>query len=310
MQPQRIHLIKGHGSENTFFIIDNMDNRFDDSTKAQYTKVLCNAKHIAGFENIDGVLFMERGKHNDSLMRIFNADGSEALMCGNGMRLAGRWSLDYFKESTGIVENVTHLPYTVSLQTNFAPQVYGIQITLPTATFDASFIHSQTDKIYLNQTIEGFDTLRSYSTVNMPNPHIIAFVKDIDDNELQRVGQAAQTDVLFPNSVNVSWVKVIDKKTIFVSTFERGVGLTNSCGTAMMASCITGVRLGLLSFEKTIKVKNKGGYILAEVLHDFSSKMTGNATYLAQYEVLIDHEIVAVLKQEELDEQKYYQALK
>lgn len=306
-----INLLKGHGSENTFFIVDNMNEKLTDTEKTTLTQILCNNKSLPHFDNIDGVLYMEPGVTTPTLMRIYNADGSEALMCGNGMRLAGRWSMAYLQDNEIIVENVTHLNYNIKKFEDLSPNVFSTQINLPQATFDTNFIKIDQQKL-TNNIIPGFDEEHRYTAINMPNPHIIALVDDINDDDLNRVGSIANSDKsVFPDGVNVSWLKIIDKNEIFVSTFERGVGLTNSCGTAMMASCITATLQNYVAFNSLIKVKNKGGYILAKIQEDFSSIMIGNATFLGTIKVKIEGDAIKIIEDKiSYEEQQNYENLK
>lgn len=304
-----IELIKGHGSENDFFIVDNTSGSLDYAAKKHLSLLLCQRNNLLG--GADGVLYMEKGKGAPYQMRIFNADGSEALMCGNGMRLAGRWSAQQLKCDHTTVENVTGLSYNITIDNAFYKNVHAISTVFPPADLEQDFINN-TPLHLNNQTIGSFDTARSYTAIAMPNPHIIAYVAaGIDDVMLKAIGEEANSDIgLFPQGVNVSWVQFIDAHTIFVSTYERGVGLTNACGTAMIASAITGVQLGLLSFNEEIKVKNKGGFIKVEVKEDWSSVMTGNATFSNHYTVVVEKEEIVVTSHIATNEQVFYDLLK
>lgn len=304
-----ITLIKGHGSENDFFIIDNLEQRFDDRAKSDLSRILCDRKNILG--GADGVLFMEKGRQSPHLMRIFNADGTEALMCGNGMRLAGRWSAGQLDATEVTVENVTHLPYRIRVQEDFFRDVFGISIRFPPAGLEQDFIKGA-PAVLQQQAIGGFDEKRAYTAITMPNPHIIAFMQHIDDQELEAAGKAANDNKqLFPQGVNVSWTSVIDDYTIFVSTYERGVGLTNACGTAMVAATVAGVLRGDLPPCETITVRNKGGFIKVTVYEDWSTLMTGNATYNAHYSVAVDgQDQILILSHVTGNEQEKYELLK
>lgn len=303
-----ITLIKGHGSENDFFIIDNLEQQFDDRSKSGLSKLLCNRKNILG--GADGVLFMEKGRLAPHLMRIFNADGTEALMCGNGMRLAGRWSASQLDTTETTVENVTHLPYRIHLQDNFFKDVFGISILLPPAGLQQDFINNA-PPVLQQDIITGFDEKNRYTAITMPNPHIVSFMDTIEDSKLHMIGKEANDNKLvFPQGVNVSWIRVQNDHTIFVSTYERGVGLTNACGTAMIASAVAGVLKGKLPRNETITVQNKGGFIQVTVHDDWSAHMTGNATFNAHYSIAVEGETIHILSHVGSNEQEKYDVLK
>jgi diaminopimelate epimerase len=304
-----INTIKGHGSENDFFIIDNLHAQFDDTQKTHISILLCNRANALG--GADGVLFMEKGVNTPHLMRIFNSDGSEALMCGNGMRLAGRWSLEHLQTDTCSVENITHIAYKIGYHSNFHEGVKAVDIHFPSANFTQDFINHSGATTFFNQYLPDVDTSRKYTAIAMPNPHIIASVAHIDDVALDAVGyEANHNKQLFPQGVNVSWMQIINNNTIFVSTYERGVGLTNSCGTAMLASAITGVTQGLLLSETELTIKNKGGFIKALVHQDNATIMTGNATYTAHYTIALDKETLQILSHVATTEQEKYEQAK
>lgn len=305
-----LELIKGHGSENMFFIIDNLNLQWDDNNKKHLTTLLCQKNNV--LQGADGVLFMEPGLHTPHLMRIFNADGSEALMCGNGMRLAGRWSLEKLHSQNCTVENVTHLPYSIQRQDNFTPNVYAVELSLPAANLLVDFLHADTKPPFVNQVFPTLDPNHTYTAVAMPNPHIIALLQNtINDSQLETIGSLANSQAqIFKDGVNVSWAKVIDPSTLYVSTFERGVGLTNSCGTAMVAATVTACIQNLTDKNANITVLNKGGFITVKVMDDLSAKMTGNATYLAYYSINIEDGNLTILEQENTKEQLAYDLLK
>lgn len=301
-------VIKGHGSENDFFIIDNREQRFDDTAKAAISMLLCNRKNMLG--GADGVLFMEKGRYTPHLMRIFNADGTEALMCGNGMRLAGRWSATQLETPAVTVENVTHLPYEVNIQNDFFNEVFGISILFPPAGLQQDFINNN-PPLLQQSTIPGFDEAHLYTAVAMPNPHIVSYMDTIDENLLYKAGKTANDDkVIFPHGVNVSWIQLRNSHTIFVNTYERGVGLTNACGTAMIASAIAGVQQGILPAGEIITVQNKGGFIKVMVNADWSTLMTGNATFNAEYAIAIEGDTIHILSHVGSNEQEKYEVLK
>lgn len=137
------------------------------------------------------------------------------------------------------------------------------------------------------------DTLL-FSALAVPNPHLITLVdSDVLQSDLQAdlSTKVNQPNALFPDGVNVSFVKELEPGSIYVRTFERGVGFTNACGTAMSASSLVTCSVGINSLESEISVYNNGGKVKCVVHHDeesqkYSIDLIGNATY--EFKVLIE----------------------
>lgn len=125
----------------------------------------------------------------------------------------------------------------------------------------------------------------------MGNPHIVAVVESIDLEELRQLGERVLTlkDV-FPNGVNISLVKLLDKNTIFVATYERGAGITPSCGTAMTSSAMAMALQGLCDYGTDIVVLNQGGMVrcLCTTAGELSTTLIGNATFTERGEIEFD----------------------
>lgn len=123
---------------------------------------------------------------------------------------------------------------------------------------------------------------RTFTALSVPNPHIVSLMDDVDQEELEQTGRLANhLPEVFPNGVNVSFVQVLEKNKIFVRTYERGVGLTNACGTAMSASSLVSTILGPNDLDTPIVVINKGGLVNCVVEKNegrFSIQLRGNGT--------------------------------
>ncbi len=275
-----IEILKCHGSGNDFILVDKMDGRYvlSDEDQKNLALTLCNRKSGIG---ADGLLLMEDCDTADCRMRIYNADGSEADMCANGLRLAGRFISEKNKASKVRIENVTHLKYSLANEREIFEKVIGIEVSMPPANFSASEVPIIIDDDELKQeTITGLGTDFYFTAVAMPNPHIISFVNVVDEKILVSTGKKAnELRSILPKGVNVSFVKIFSPTIIYVATYERGVGITNSCGTAMFASVAAAIKNKLLNAGEEIKVINKGGFIKVVVNEDWDGIMYGNATY-------------------------------
>jgi diaminopimelate epimerase len=150
-------------------------------------------------------------------------------------------------------------------------------------------MHVDADQI-VEAPLAGLPSTRAFTAVAMPNPHLVAFVEAVDDAELVRVGEACEAapDWL-PNRANVSFVE-LRGTDLFVRTHERGVGLTDSCGSAMAASTFAACLTGRIAYDTPTTVFNRGGLVRAEAGADGMVTLSGNATVEWTGSVTVDLE--------------------
>jgi len=283
----KLQLLKSQGSGNDFFLIDirPFETELTSEMKRDLAIFLCNRDSAFG---ADGILFVESSVAGDAKMIIYNADGSEAKMCGNGIRIVGRYiAEDTNKPSVGI-ENVTGEIFQLEAKNDFYEGLVAFELKFPQANFDAKMIplHADTATV-IDAVIPALDPQLRFTGLSLPNPHLVSFVDHMEESQLIAVGTLANTSkAVLPNGTNINFGKVIDTDTIYVATFERGVGITFSCGTGMFATAVSAVKNGLVAADKWVTLLNKGGYTKCFINSDFSGKMIGNASYL--YDANID----------------------
>ncbi len=296
-----MELIKVHGSGNDFFILDQekMERRISEEELQQLAVRVCDRKN--GFHGgADGILYVlpEDRPEVAGRMRVINADGSEASMCGNGLRTVAR----YLSEKTGRDEFRVATMYAdleVRRAEDLAEGVTTFAVEISPVSFKAADLKMHVGREELHDEIvpELSDTLR-FSAVAVPNPHLISFVghDTLVSDELGRIASYLNDgkNPLFPDGVNVSFVEILGEDSIFVRTYERGVGYTNACGTAMSASSLMYVleKTEGRDFEKVLSVRNPGGMVRT-VVHrrdDGSCWMSliGNGTFVAKCSVGLD----------------------
>jgi diaminopimelate epimerase len=314
--PVQIDLIKGHGSGNDFLLIDEITNSysFSESERAELAHLLCNRNSDLG---ADGILFIMKSEHTDGRMRVFNADGSEASMCGNGLRLVARYVCEMLGFQEAIIETMK-ADLKVSKQEDIYPDVTTYQVEISPVSFHlADLPLNLNESNLLNEKIPELSQELTFSALAVPNPHLISIVdteKLKSDIQKQISEKVNNPNDLFPDGVNVSFVKSLDQGSIYVNTFERGVGFTNACGTAMSASSLVTCLQGLNSVEEIINVYNNGGKVQC-VVHEndenYYIDLIGNATYLYKAEVKVDlgQESYEVNSKSEFTEQETYKKL-
>jgi diaminopimelate epimerase len=272
----RIAITKCHGSGNDFALIDARGLALADSEWAQVARALTPRDGLVGG---DGILLLTDGDGVDSFgMRIFNADGSEPETCLNGLRCIARAGL----ESLGIDRAMVRLKTShaeVARDSDLAPGVYTVRETAGPATLELGDwpLLGEGHEI-VDRPIDRLSPALRFTAVAIPNPHLIAFVDVVDEAELVRTGTICEAapDWL-PNRANVSFVELHGDE-LYVRTFERGVGLTNACGSAMGASTFVAGLTGRLPFDREIIVRNRGGLVRATAGANGMVTLSGNAT--------------------------------
>ncbi|WP_160721109.1 diaminopimelate epimerase [Bacillus sp. USDA818B3_A] len=312
----QIDLIKGHGSGNDFLLIDEISNDyvFTEEERANLAKLLCNRDTELG---ADGILFVMKSSHAAGRMRVFNSDGSEASMCGNGLRLVARYICELRGLDEAVIETMK-ANLKVSKQDDIYPQVHTYQVEISPVLFELKALPLNLNKPTLfNEKIKELSEELRFTALAVPNPHLISIVEteQLENNLQKQLSEKVNgPNHLFPDGVNVSFVKPLGKDSIYVRTFERGVGFTNACGTAMSASSLVTCLTELNEYEKVIDVYNNGGKVQC-VVHKLDGTYTidliGNATYLyrASIQVNLGEKTFSNLSRTNLSEQATYEKL-
>ncbi|MBB6218743.1 diaminopimelate epimerase [Anaerosolibacter carboniphilus] len=287
-----IEIIKCHGTGNDFVLIDEIshDYGFTEEQRIAIAREVCDRKGPIG---ADGILFVLPSEWADGRMRIFNADGSEPEMCGNGLRCVGRYVIEVVGKDVVEIETMK-AGYVVRKADEIYQGIATIQITIETVSFDMDTLPMNgSGKEHLFQKIEELSKTLDFSALSISNPHVVSIVNDIDEEELRIVGEKANTTkTVFPRGVNVNFVKILDDQSIYVKTYERGVGLTQSCGTGMTASSIIVCRKDEKRLGSEIHIFNDGGMIKCIVSRDETGKykveFIGNASYIYKGKIAFD----------------------
>lgn len=277
-------ILKCHGSGNDFILIDEkkLQRLFTSSERCEMAKVLCDRTKGIG---ADGILYVQDSPPQDGRMVIYNADGSEASMCGNGLRCVVRMVADSLNKTELLLATKGGI-YETRVVDGFFEEMKGYSVKIDTVDFDVrkmlpAFENERLEKESLSFLPEQLQ----FSAVNVPNPHIIAPLKKSDTDILVQVGERCnlQRDH-FIDGVNVNFFTPISKTELFVETYERGVGLTNACGTGMLASTLIASRLEYVPMKEWISIYNKGGFVRTRVLQSdegsYSVELLGNATWV------------------------------
>lgn len=274
--------IKCHGSGNDFVMVDMTggEDGLSDNEMALFSRLACDREGPLG---ADGVLFVLPGDTADARMRIFNADGSEAEMCGNGIRCAARLVAEKLGRDTVFIETAKAV-LECRREEEISKRVASYSVLIDNVSFASEDFPAGGGGIFLNRPIPTLSKSGLFTFVSLGNPHIVSFMDEkVDSRILSDTGKRANSDKqLFPNGVNVTFFNHTGDQTIYTETFERGVGPTSACGTAMSACSIAACLGGVCEAEKWINVHNKGGMVkclVSDISGAANVRLLGNATF-------------------------------
>lgn len=273
----RFAIVKCHGSGNDFPMIDARDLSLSEAEWAGVARALADRSGPVGG---DGLLLLVPGDDRAAFgMVMRNSDGSEAETCLNGVRCVARAGFEAFETAQATVRLKTSYADAVR-DADLAPGVYTVRETAgPAGLATAAWpIHGAPETL-VDAVLPMLDPARRFTAVTMPNPHLVHVTDAVDEAELIRLGTICEAapDWL-PNRANVSFVEVRGS-ALFVRTFERGVGLTDSCGSAMAASTYAACLTGRIAWDLPTVVFNRGGLVRAFAGEDGMVTLSGNATY-------------------------------
>ncbi len=233
-------------------------------------------------EPLDGLLLLV-GRNGQYGMRMFNTDGTEAEMCGNGIRCIARLVRERYleKDHFTLFSGGKFYPISYEKPLYEGVECYGVEIAIALCSGD----FPKGGECFLDRPIPPLDPALRFSFLNLGNPHIVTCVEQIDYAYLCRLGERVKGfDDWFPRGVNVSMVRIDGPNRIFVATYERGVGLTSSCGTAMTAATTVAALLGLVERDVETEVVNRGGMVRCCCRIEAGrivTRLVGNATFEA-----------------------------
>jgi diaminopimelate epimerase len=256
---------KMHGLGNDFLVVDDRNSVAIDW--AALARRACRRHFGVG---ADGILVVQRSVVADLRMRLFNADGSEAEQCGNGVRCVAvlaadlGWAGDRITWETG-AGPVTTRRQGGSVTVDMGPPRFAAR-EIPVATESDEVVDMPVD-------VDG-ERLR-ITCVSMGNPHCVVVVDDADGFAVETLGPHLETHELFPERTNVEFVEVLSPTRVRQRTWERGVGETNACGSGACATAVALRRLGLAGSPVTVELR--GGDLLIEWQPGSAVLMTGAA---------------------------------
>ena len=246
---------KMHGIGNDFIVVDAIHEPV--SEPAALARRVCARRFGVG---ADGLILMCASERADATMRIFNSDGSEPEMCGNGIRCAAKFLYD-----TGLVKKADMAIDTLAGVKNIHLDVEGEQAVSVTVdmgqpVFEPARIPVAAESNRIRVSLGGREV--SFFCVSMGNPHFVIFVPDITQINLSSVGPLIENHPYFPDRTNVEFVQVLSDGEVRMRVWERGSGITQACGTGACATAVAAVVNG--KCDRTVRVNMDGGTLTIE----------------------------------------------
>ena len=201
----------------------------------------------------DGLILIKPSEIADFCMDMYNADGSQSEMCGNGIRCVAKYVYDYgLTDKTQIsIETLAGIKYLDLQVEDGKVQLVTVNMGSPELVPENIPVKSDKERL-VKEPIVVDGTTYEMTCVSMGNPHCIVFVEDTKTFPLEEVGPKFETHVVFPNRVNAEFIQILDRKTVNMRVWERGSGETLACGTGACASAVACVLNDLTDDEITI----------------------------------------------------------
>lgn len=273
---------KIHGLGNDFVIVNHQELPHDDY-KTLAIRV-CDRHFGIG---ADGLILVFPSETADFKMRIFNIDGSEAEMCGNGIRCFAKYLYEHelTHENKITIETLAGIIIPHLIINN--GKVDQVRVDMGEPRLKRSEIPAiGNEERVVDEPLEVKEQIYRITGVSMGNPHCITFVDHVDDIVLDTIGPMIETHSFFPQKTNVEFIEVVDRDEIKMRVWERGSGITLACGTGACASvvaCILNEKT-----ERKVKVHLPGGDLLIEWAENNHVYMTGPATevFVGEYNII------------------------
>ncbi len=261
---------KMHGLGNDYIVIDNRDGLLQENEFSKIAKKMCLRRYSIG---ADGLLLILDSNSADTKMRIFNADGSEAEMCGNGIRCFVKYCYENELLNTKIIRVETIAGVKEAILDVKNDVVKSVKVNLGKPSLLRHDIPMRGVDKCINEEITAGPQKYKITCLSIGNPHCVLFVNDVNVFPVLDVGPKIENHHLFFNRTNVEFVQILNRNEIKARVWERGCGETLACGTGACASAVAGNILGLL--EKKCVVHLLGGDLNIE--YNVSVMMEGPA---------------------------------
>jgi diaminopimelate epimerase len=240
-----------HGLGNDYIVIDNREQKISDIKAPELAKTLCERHFSIG---ADGLLLLQSSNVANVKMRILNSDGSEAEMCGNGIRCFSKYCYENGFVTVPIFK-VETLSGTKDVSLTIEDhEVTSVKVDMNSPKFERSDIPMKGQGTCIDQLLEVNGQTFRVTCLSLGNPHCIIFVDDVATFPVDSIGPMIEEHDVFPRRTNVEFVQVLNSNEIKVRVWERGCGETLACGTGTCASVAAAHLLGKVGEKVAVHV--------------------------------------------------------
>lgn len=289
-QTRLLKVTKMHGLGNNYVYVDQFQESLQEAELPSLAVQLANVNTGVGS---DGMILIGPSDKADFRMRIFNLDGSEGKNCGNGLRCTARYVYERgLTDKTSIrIETLGGLVQAEIHTAQGNREVRSVTVDMGEPRLfkrDLPMLGDPDSMTVDEEFVIDGHTYR-ITAVSMGNPHAVQFVPNVADIPLETIGPVIECDALFPERVNVEFVKVINRQEIDFRVWERGSGITQACGTGACAAVVAGVLNGLLDKDVPVTVHLPGGDLeITWSSVDSHVLMTGPAAFIFDGEFRVE----------------------
>ena len=271
---------KMHGIGNDYIYVDCFKEKFTVEDAVKYSPILSHRHYSIG---ADGIILIMPSDKADVQMRMFNYDGSESEMCGNGIRCVAKYAYD-----KGISKNnpmqIETLRGVLEAELFIKDgEVDTVEISMSSPILEGLKIPTTINKNpIIDEPITFNGKTYYFTSVSMGNPHSVIFVEDLDNMYIDDIGSYMENNPIFPNRTNVEFVEVINRGEVKQRTWERGSAETLACGTGASAVCVAGFISGrtdniilnhLLGGDLVLRYENNNVFMKGEARYSFEGKV-------------------------------------
>lgn len=252
---------------------------------AYLAKILSNRHFGIGS---DGLILICRSNTEDFKMKMFNQDGTEAEMCGNGIRCVGKFVYD-----KGLTNKTNLRIETLAGAKKLELHIKNAKVDTVTVDMGKPLLSAKDipvisdEEVVKNLKIKAIDKEFIFTCVSMGNPHAITVVDNVDNFDVEKYGSVLEVDKHFPKKANIEFIEIVDRNTVKMRVWERGSGETLACGTGASAVCVACTLNNLVNEKEDIRVKLLGGELT--IKWDVNVYMTGKARTVFEGQYLLEN---------------------
>ena len=273
---------KMEGCGNDYVYVNGFEEKIDNPNEVA---IAVSDRHFG--IGSDGLIIINPSEVADFKMCMYNADGSEGKMCGNGIRCVAKYVYDFNLTDKDVitVETLSGIKTLKLNVENGKVKTVRVNMGAPILECDKVPVKYDDEKM-INKPVKVDGKTFNITCVSMGNPHAVTFINDTDNLEIEKIGPKFENNEIFPDKVNTEFIQIIDKKTVKMRVWERGSGETFACGTRAFARVLASLLNWLI--EKKVTVKLLGGELEIEYNQDENTVyMTGPArvVFTGEYDI-------------------------